>query len=368
MAIVSNKLCLKSGQSSRERPDSHGARQALVPVTTTLAAWILPVAILPGLLAATGPARAEDAPATVEYRQLIESLKGEYSDRDSVRKGSQSITSRLLDFVHRHGDAPEVGDARILAAEVFLLAGQRKAARDLWNVLAREGPRAEDRARGLYLQGEYYFLYFLRRPENLEVHAKYRKAALHYFSKVKLDFPDSPLARAAERPLNYMRLLGEKMAPTFEATFRRGQEVLRVRSEDLRGKVILIIFWKASTEGHRRFEEDFSKKLAQVLVDYAQLEGQVEVLGVNLDRESRYFDVAVREWKIRWPQLHDGKAFETDLARLFSIPRAPHFVVIDEDGGLAYLGAGKQRFLGAASAALKKRRLSLEAASGEKEE
>ena len=356
---MSNRFCPKSVHPA-SRHGRFGVTGRTVATALVVALAAIAVSSQDAPQAAPQPEDAgQDAArdAAQEYRELTETLRRDHPDRDAVEAAHEGIVARLERFIERHGSAPEVGDARILAAEVLLLGGKRRAARDIWDDLTKDGPRDEDRARGLYLLGEYYFLLESSNPARL---TSYQKAAFLYFSRLESRYPRSSLAAAAKRSLDYLRLLREEKAPVFEATFGRGEEKLEFRSAEHRGQVILLIFWKSSSAGHRRFLDDLATSLPQVLREYPAIREKVKVLGVSLDRDRRYFEAAVRDWKIPFPQIHDGRGFEGDLARRFHIPRAPHFAVIDHQGGLTYLGPTDKIFSARASGALRELRLSLE--------
>jgi hypothetical protein len=295
----------------------------------------------------------KSAGAAAEYARLLEELRSEFPDRDSAQEGSKQVAARLQEFIDRHPGAPESGQARALAGEVMLLGGDREGARRIWEELARQGPSDEDRARGLYLLGDYYYL---RDAATSKRRARYLQIAYGYFRALRDHFPDSRWMVAARRPLRYLDLIKEKTLPAFEATFRQGEKELEVSQESLRGKLVLMDFWRAKTRNQRDFEQTLQEGLAAALREYPELDGRVQVLGVNLDRDRGTFEAAVKEWRLSWPQHHDGKGFDSPLVSLFGIPRLPHWAVVDPEGKILYLGADRQRFFEVATAALRRLR------------
>ncbi len=314
--------------------------------------WVAVVTVLTAATVVTAATGAKEPEAAAEeYRRLVQSLRERFPNRDAVLEGYGPITSELRGFMERHPTAPELGKARRLTAEVQLLGGEDKVALELWVDLVRYGPADEDRALGLYLLGEYSFL--RARPDSRQ--ARHRQARQHLTS-LRERFPDSRWAAAAAGPLGYLELIETKKPPEFEATFERQGDKTTYSLNGLRGKVVLLVFWKASSPGQRPFEAQLSKDIARTLVAYPTLQENVVVLQVNLDTDRNLFDAAVRQWNITSLQVHDGMGFETPLARTFHIPRAPHFVVIDPDTSLTYLGGSAQDFFKRASSALKERR------------
>ncbi|MBN1442970.1 MAG: hypothetical protein JXA90_09680 [Planctomycetes bacterium] len=299
-------------------------------------------------------------------------LSGLYPDRDAVLESHARIRAQLVEFAAAHPLAPEAGPARALAAEAALVAGDAAGARNLWAQLAQAGPRDSDRARGLYLLGEHYFLGLLdavglrrlspaaREKRRLDLSASCER----YLSALVRDYPEDPRAPAARRCLAYLGRLRSAAAPAFEARLRRGDEEVVHSLETLGGKVAILYFWRARSAGVFEDQRALLDGLRKDLADYPVLEGRVEVLGILLDRDPAPLREAVERWEIPWPQLHDGQGFDTPLARLFAIPSAPHYAVIDADGRQVYLGVLRDEFLPAAAGALKALRLRLESQGG----
>jgi hypothetical protein len=152
--------------------------------------------------------------------------------------------------------------------------------------------------------------------------------------------------------------------PAFSETFRVGDTVSTHSLQSCRGKVLLLYFWRASTPGLAAFVETVARdpkaSLDQAVKDYPVLEGEIVLLGVNVDRDARAFEDAVARWHVPWPQHHDGKGFETPLAELLAIPRTPHWVAVDPAGRIWYLGADVEQFYAHASELMRRHRIALE--------
>ena len=104
-----------------------------------------------------------------------------------------------------------------------------------------------------------------------------------------------------------------------------------VSIEKLRGKVVVVDFWAtwcgpcvaampAMRATHARYKDK-----------------GVEFIGVSLDRQTDLakFRKFVAENAIPWPQLFEGKRFESDLARRWDVAAIPTVFVVDRDGKLA---------------------------------
>ncbi len=65
-------------------------------------------------------------------------------------------------------------------------------------------------------------------------------------------------------------------------------------------------------------------------------ESGLQILGVSLDMENRKsFEAWLRSNEVSWPQLWDGKGFETPLVRKFRINSIPFTVLVGPDGRVA---------------------------------
>ena len=56
------------------------------------------------------------------------------------------------------------------------------------------------------------------------------------------------------------------------------------------------------------------------------------ILGVSLDEDPAAWAAAVKADGLIWPQLSDGKGFDTEAARSYGVVAIPHTVLIDTAG------------------------------------
>jgi hypothetical protein len=232
----------------------------------------------------------------------------------------------------------------LLAAEVLFLGGASSEGRQLLDQVAKNGASEDGRARALYLLGEQLFFLEKYLPEPAS-EGSAKPSAYQYWQALNEKYPDSAWSRRAAVPLRYLRFLKGEPLPAFRETFHAlGQSDVDRSSDALRGKVLVLDFWKGSTPGQQDFEIQLATDMKSNFERYPDLRGRVEILGVNLDLRTVDFARAVNDWRVPWPQHHDTLGFDTPLARLLGIPRAPHLVVMDPAGHLAYMGADRQAF------------------------
>ncbi len=304
-----------------------------------------------------GPAGASDdaetaAPSEEVFELLVESLRKQYPDRDSVQQSYREVADRLEEFIEANQASSKLSEARSLCAEVLLIGGDRAGAVRHWISMSVNASDPEGQARGLYLLAADCFL----REET--------DKAQRHFSRLTGLFPKSEWAKRAKSSMRYLALKESRDMPAFEVTVKRGGKKAKLNLSNLAGKVTLVHFWRSDTANHGAFIDTLGRNpdssLEQAIKKYPVLRGKVMIFGVNLDTDKKLFEEARERWDIPWAQVHDGKGFETPFARTLGIPRSPHWLVLGPAGKVWYLGPDLNQFYAYASEALKRHRIALE--------
>jgi thiol-disulfide isomerase/thioredoxin/protocatechuate 3,4-dioxygenase beta subunit len=110
---------------------------------------------------------------------------------------------------------------------------------------------------------------------------------------------------------------------------------------ELRGEVVLLDFW-ATWCGPCLAEVPNFKKVHE---RFGQREDFV-MISVSLDQSRARLADFVKEEKIAWPQVFDGKAWEAELAEKFGIQAIPATFLIDKEGKVAAVNLSGEALVG----------------------
>lgn len=147
------------------------------------------------------------------------------------------------------------------------------------------------------------------------------------------------------------RALYVKGLPEFSAETLDGQ---KIESAALEGDVILLDFW-ASWCLPCLDELTKLRKLHQQYGDKG-----FRIVGVNLDEETDMDAERLRQWlaekKVTWPQVRDGKGWESEFVKLFAIEEVPFTVLVDSKGKVLAVNYHDDRLRRAVKQAVKEAR------------
>ena len=119
-------------------------------------------------------------------------------------------------------------------------------------------------------------------------------------------------------------------APEFSLTDLQGQHQ---SLSQYQGKPVVLYFWATWCPACRNEVE----KMKDVYQKYHPR--GVEFVSVSLDTDRAKLEKFVREKKIGYPVLFDGRGWENQVAKTYGIYSTPTFVLINPEGGIQALGS-----------------------------
>jgi len=99
------------------------------------------------------------------------------------------------------------------------------------------------------------------------------------------------------------------------------------RTVDYHGKYVILSFW-ATWCGPCRAEVPELKALSTQL----QPHHTIAFIGVSLDSDRKQLTKFLQQQRLSWPQVQDGKAFDSPLARAHHVRGIPHLALLDPEG------------------------------------
>lgn len=187
----------------------------------------------------------------------------------------------------------------------------------IFNAALADADNDEDRAKVLWYQSVA-----VREREDLEEDAYHD--ALEALAKT---YPSTFYGSiAADRVRAAELRVGEAAIP-FSTVDRQGNPV---SLEGYKGKVLLLQFWASWDPISRQL---VNPALAEL---YGEHQDQgFEILGISLDDDPAQLTRALAEDKMTWPQVFDGKVWQTELALRYVVEGIPYLMLIGRDGKIA---------------------------------
>jgi peroxiredoxin len=274
------------------------------------------------LLLALSAGSAAPSDTAAEYKKMIDELM---SLRPTVTASEFFDISekRLAGFIERNPDSPEATDACLNLGQLYSQVGKSDmAVEHLETYVSRSGQR---------------------RPEEVSL-AKFFLAqsylALDEFDKAERFYGEAlatgtgmpaRIRQAASMQLSRIPALRKlaigNPAVAISAVARDGRDVTL---DTFKGKVLLLDFWAS-------WCKPCWQEMPVVKGVYNDFHGKgFEILGISLDTSEENFKAYVRDEGITWPQVYDGKGWNSSIGRLYAVNSIPATFLLDRKGTIRY--------------------------------
>lgn len=262
------------------------------------------------------------AQATEEYKKLLDELNQKrttVSPREFVGVAQEG----LAHFISRYPDSPEAVEAHLNLGQLNAQMGQAKqTVAHLEAYMARsDGRKPEEVAVARFFLAKGYLM--------LDEFDK-AEAPLSEVANGSENIPEKIRSAAAmdlARIPVLRKLVIGNTAISIKAATSDGKEITL---DKYRGKVLLLDFWASWCKPCRQ-------EMPNVKKAYNDFHGKgFEILGISLDDSSAKFRGYVDEQAIPWPQIFDGKGWNSEVGKLYAVNSIPTTFLLDRNGKIRH--------------------------------
>jgi len=227
----------------------------------------------------------------------------------------------MLDFLMKYPKGPEAAQAHFTLGRIYASTGaSENAIRHFNDYLAMPGEKGgpDVGAQAKYMLGMSYLA--LERYDEAE---KSLREVGRSGSAVDSRIREGASAELA-RISSLRRLRVGAPAIDIRTTSFQGKKIQLLTG--YKGKVVLLDFWAAWCNPCRM-------EMPNVISVYNEFHKKgFEIIGISLDNEKERFQSFIRDNKMEWPQVFDGKYWMSEYAKLYAVNSIPATFLIDKKG------------------------------------
>jgi peroxiredoxin len=254
-------------------------------------------------------------------RELMELQQGATS-QEKLMAAVDQMVAKLAAFAAAHPGTEEAHEAKIQLAMLFSSIGAFDRAVPLLEEFVRTGDETDERV-------GYAHFYLAESYKNLD---RYDDAETQYrvfvdkHSHLNPQFTATAMAALEDLPAMKQLSVGGDPFPFSVKDISGKTQSLA----DYKGKVVLLDFWatwcvpcKVEMPNVIRVHKKFNKQ-------------GFEIIGISLDNDRAALDKFIEANGMTWPQIFDGRGWQSGVAEKYKIRAIPATYLIDKQGKIRY--------------------------------
>jgi peroxiredoxin len=262
------------------------------------------------------------AQATEDYKKLLDELT---QKRASVSPPEFMGLAQegLAYFISKYPDSPEAVDAHLNLGQLFAQMGQaEKTVSHLESYMARsDGRKPEEVAIAKFFLAKGYIML-----DQLDKAEPPLREVANGSGSIPERIRNAAAMDLARIPVLRKLVIGSP-AIAIKAATSDGKEITL---DTYRGKVLLLDFWASWCSPCRQ-------EMPNVKKTYNEFHSNgFEILGVSLDDSRAKFRSYIDEQEIPWPQIFDGKGWNSEVGKLYAVNSIPATFLLDRSGKIRY--------------------------------
>ncbi len=213
----------------------------------------------------------------------------------------------------QYPDQPEATATHLREAYTYEEEGKYEAMNDKLKKTVSTG-RKQEAMRARFLLGQ------------LQAFRGNRKKARNVFQELLDNADDDRLLQTARREIQQLKHVGREIKD-LSGTTLSGNPLPEDLFDD---HAVLLFFWASWSKPSYRFLDEL-QSLYETYADRG-----LRIVGVTLDTDEQALRRLLKEKDISWPQIYDGKKWETSTVQEFQIRNIPRFYLLDRSGTLRH--------------------------------